>query len=305
MKTEELALFTMVVKYGSLSAAAKALGIPVSKVSRHIAQLEQLLGIDLLKRTTRPLTLTDAGIELVERSKTILAEVEALQLSVGQLQAQPEGVITIAAPLDFIEQFWSEALARLLRRYPGLQLKFVSYQSRQNPMDMHADLVLYTSNENPPDSSMIGRNLLTLKRGFVASPDFIAQHPELTHPKQLVDYPCLLSAKGAHPANIWVWSDDNQSHLIEVSGPLESDTLPICTSAAIFGLGIVWVPPLLCLDHLKAGRLQLLFDGRYATDFTTWGLYSCRHYVPHRVRVVIDFFQDEFSKLQQQLGATM
>ncbi|MFC1503091.1 LysR family transcriptional regulator [Pseudomonadota bacterium] len=129
MKTEELALFTMVVKYGSLSAAAKALGIPVSKVSRHIAQLEQLLGIDLLKRTTRPLTLTDAGIELIERSKTILAEVEALQLSVGQLQIQPEGIVTIAAPLDFIEQFWSEALARLLRRYPGLRLKFVSYKA--------------------------------------------------------------------------------------------------------------------------------------------------------------------------------
>ncbi|MCW8327630.1 LysR family transcriptional regulator [Photobacterium sp. SDRW27] len=300
MKTEDLALFTIVVKYGSQSAAAKALGIQESKVSRHITQLEQQLGTSLIRRNTRPLSLTDAGIELMERSQKILAEVEALLLSVGQMQGQPEGIVTVAAPLDFIDMFWSEALTKLLQRYPALQVKFISYQSRQNPMDMQADLVIYTSNENPPDSSMVGRPLLTLERGFVASPDFIARHPELTHPKQLEDYPCLLSAKGAHPANIWLWSENNKSHRLEVKGPLESETLQLCISTAVHGLGVIWVPPHLCGEHLKEGRLKLMFNGQYATRFTTWGLYPGRHFLPHRVRVVLNFFQEEFAQLQQR-----
>ena len=300
MKTEDLALFTTVVKYGSQSAAAKALGLPLSKISRLISQLEQEMGTDLLE-STRPLALTKAGVEFLEKSKKILEDVEDLHFSVGQLHEQPEGVVIVAAPLDFIEKTWCDLHTEFLRQYPGLRLKFISYQSRQNPMDVKADLVLFTSNENPPDSSMIGHKLITLKRCFVASPEFIARHPELIHPKQLVDYPCLLSAKGELPGDIWLWSDEKQSYPIEVKGPLESETIQLGIVGATSGLGIAWVPPLFCQEHLKAGRLQLLFDGQYSTNFVTWGLYSCRHYLPHRVRLVLDFFRQELGELQQQL----
>lgn len=298
MKTEDLALFNAIVEFSSQSEAARVLGIPVSKVSRRIAQLEQLLGCRLLERTSRSLTLTEAGVELLQRSKDILAGVEALELSIGRLQAQPEGVITIAAPLDFINLTCRETMNRFHQRFPELILKFISYQSGHNPLEVQADLVLFVSHESPPDSSKVGRKLLILKRSFFASPDFIAAHPELTHPRQLGDYPCLLSAKGAQPSNIWLWSDDKQSHRVEVKGPLESEMNELCISAAVDGLGITWVPPIMCQEHLKAGRLKQLFAGQYDTDIITWGLYSCRQYLPHKVRVALDFFQQEYSQMQ-------
>jgi len=299
MKTEDLALFNKVIEYQSLSAASRALSIPVCKISRNISQLEQNLGTRLVDRTTRSLTLTEAGLDFLERSQRILGEVEALQLSVGQLQIEPQGEIIIAAPLDFINLTCRAALGQFHQRFPDLKLKFISYQSLQNPMEIQADLVMYVSHESPPDSSMVGRKLLSLRRNFVASPDFIARHPQLTHPSQLVDYPCLLSSKGGLVSNVWLWRDEEQSHKIEVDGPLESEMNELCISAAVDGLGIAWVPPVMCREHLKSGRLKLLFEGQYATDISTWGLYSCRKYLPHRVRLALDFFQQEYAQMEQ------
>lgn len=301
MKTEDLSLFIAVAEHQSQSAAARALDIPVSTVNRHLAQLEEQLGTRLFNRTTRSLTLTDSGIELLERSKRILAEIEELELSVGKLQAQPKGTVTVAAPLDFLNQTCSRALPQFCRQYPGLQLKLISYQSRQNPMDIQADLILFIGHDTPPESSLVGHKLLTTKRCFVASPQFIADHPELVHPKQLNQYPCLLSAKGGLPSNHLLWQEKGKLHSIEVNGAFESESVELCTSGAIHGQGIAWVPPITCLEHLKASRLELLFDGQYASDVHLWGLYSSRHYLPHRIRVVLEFFKQQFDLLQQQL----
>ncbi|ABV36338.1 putative transcriptional activator [Shewanella sediminis HAW-EB3] len=298
MKTEDLALFNKVVEYQSQSAAARALGIPVSTISRNICHLEEHLGTRLLDRTTRSLALTEAGIELLERSKDILAAVEALELSVGQLQLKPEGAVTIAAPLDFINLACSDALNDFHQRHPKLRMRFISYQSRQNPMDVKADLVLFVCHGNPPDSSFIGHKLTSIKRSFIASPDFIAKHPHLTHPSQLGDYPCLLSAKGAQPANIWLWSEQQQSHSVEVDGPLESETNELCITAAVNGAGVAWVPPAMCQKYLNEGRLQQVFGDKFTCDVDIWGLYSSRHYLPHRVRLVLEFFQQELSQMQ-------
>lgn len=300
MKIEDLSLFSTVSEYKSQSAAARVLGIPVSKVCSHIAMLEQHLGTCLIERTTPSLLLTDAGIELLERSKKILAEVEALKLSVGQRQIQPEGTVTVAAPLDFINRTCNEALTLFYQRYPALRLKFISYQNGQNPMNVQADLVIFIGNRSLPGCSMAGHKLITFDCSFVASPDFISKNLKLTHPRQLPNYPCLL-AKGARPADTWYWTKNNKPYSIDVSGPFESDSIDLCISGAIHGQGIAWVPPLMCLDHLKAGRLKLLFDGQYAHDVSLWGLYSNRHYLPCRVRTVLDFFQQQFIRLQQQL----
>lgn len=297
MKTEDLALFNTVAEFSSLTGAARMLNIPVSKVCRHIAQLEQHLGTRLFERTTRSLSLTDAGIELIHRSKKILKEIEALELSIGQLQGNTSGTVTIAAPLDFINLTCNEMLNQFHLEYPGLQLKFISYQSRLNPMDIQADLIFFVSHGNPPDSSMVGHKLSTMKRLFVASPEFIEKNPELTHPRQLDQYPCLLSAKGIQPGHVWLWTDENNSNCINVDGPLESESNELCISAAISGQGIAWVPRQMCAKQIESGKLKLLFNGQYGTDIYMWSLFSSREYLPHRVKVVLEFFKREISIL--------
>ncbi|USD35915.1 LysR family transcriptional regulator [Ferrimonas sp. SCSIO 43195] len=297
MKTEDLALFSAVVEHGSQSEAARILGVPVSKVSRRIAQLEQHLGCRLLERTHRGLTVTEAGEAVLERCRVILCEVDELELSVGRLQGRPEGAITVAAPLDFINLVCRPALMRFHQQFPDLQLKFISYQSRQSPMEVQADLVFFVGHESPPDCSMVARKLTTVERCFIASPEFVRRHPQLVHPRQLGQYPCLLSAKGTKSARSWLWHDADGLHEVEVNGPLESEINELCISAAEDGLGIAWVAPAMCQRQLRQGRLVKLFDGRYGTGITTWGLYSCRHYMPHRVRVVLDFFAQEFKQV--------
>lgn len=300
MKTEDLVLFNTVAEFSSLTGAARVLNIPVSKVCRHLAQLEQHLGTRLFDRTTRSLSLTDAGIELIHRSKKILSEIEALELSIGQLQGNISGTVTIAAPLDFINLTCNDMLNKFYQEYPGLQLKFISYQSRLNPMEVQADLIFFVSHNNPPDSTMVGHKLSTMKRLFIASPEFIKRHPEITHPNQLNKYPCLLSSKGIQPGHVWLWTDKEQSHCINVDGPLESESNELCISAAISGQGIAWVPREMCNEHIQSGRLQLLFDGKYGTDIYMWSLFSSREYLPHRVKVALDFFKEEIGILLQQ-----
>ncbi|ABV36710.1 conserved hypothetical protein [Shewanella sediminis HAW-EB3] len=300
MKTEDLALFNTVAEFSSLTGAARVLNIPVSKVCRHVAQLEQHLGTRLFERTTRSLSLTDAGIELIHRSKKILTEIEALELSIGQLQGNTSGTVTIAAPLDFINLTCNEMLNKFYQQYPGLQLKFISYQSRLNPMEIQADLIFFVSHSNPPDSTMVGHKLSTMKRLFIASPEFIKKNPDLNHPKQLSNYPCLLSSKGIQPGHVWLWTDENHSNCINVDGPLESESNELCISAAISGQGIAWVPREMCNEQIKSGKLQLLFDGEYGTDVYMWSLFSSREYLPHRVKVVLEFFKKEIGILLQQ-----
>ncbi|MGP8307097.1 LysR family transcriptional regulator [Vibrio sp. YIC-376] len=299
MYTEDLALFVTVAESGSQSAAARSLNVPVSKISRRIAQLEDSLGTRLFDRTTRNLTLTESGDELLERSRLILEEIEELQLSVGQLRNNPSGVVTIAAPLDFINLTISHLLPDLYEQYPGIKLQFISYQSRQNPMTIQADLILYVDHDAPPDSSLIGHHLVTLPRHFIASPTFIARYPDLKHPSQLTDYPCLLTAKGSLAGNHWLWQDQDGIHKVAVDGPFESESIDLCISGSLNSLGVTWIPSLFCAGHLEHQKLQLLFDGQYATDVTLWGFYPSRRYLPYRVKIVLEFLRHHFELIQQ------
>ncbi|SDK25540.1 DNA-binding transcriptional regulator, LysR family [Ferrimonas sediminum] len=292
MKTEDLYLFNVVVEYGSQREAARVLGIPASKVSRRISQLEQHLGTLLLERTNKGLQLTMAGEMVLERSKRILAEADELELSVGRLQDNPEGTITVAAPMDFLKLVCRSSMGRFHDRFPNLQLKYVSYQSCQSPLEVQADLVLFIGHDTPPDCSMVARRLASIERTFVASPAFMQQHPELVHPRQLSSYPCLLSAKGVQASKRWLWSEGREVHEVEVSGPLDSDINEVCALAAVDGIGVAWVMACMVQAELKQGTLVKLFDGKYSSKFTVWGLYSSRHYMPQRVRIVLDFFLD-------------
>ncbi|SDI86370.1 DNA-binding transcriptional regulator, LysR family [Ferrimonas sediminum] len=301
MNTDDLALFIAVIEYGSQSEAARVLGIPVSKVCRRIALLEEKLGSRLLERTTRSLALTEAGEALVERANVILAEVDTLELTVGRLQDEPEGDVVIAAPIDFVNKLMVPSLRQFHDQYPKLKLKFISYQSRQNPMDIQADITVFISQFSPPDSSLVGRKLASFQRGFLASPEFIAAHPQLTHPRQLVDYPCLMSPKGVKPGNLWMWNDGSSNHCIEVDGPIESENNGLCISAAVEGMGVVWAPLVMCMEEMRSGRLLPLFDGQYCCEVNTWGLYSYRRFLSHKVTLALDFVHREYERLQRQI----
>ncbi|WP_417346850.1 LysR family transcriptional regulator [Ferrimonas sp.] len=292
MKIDDLELFNTVVEYGSQSEAARVLGIPPSKISRRLAIIEQQLNTKLFERTAKGFELTEAGEQVLQSCKRVLAEMEELKLGVGKLQRNPEGAIVVAAPLDFINRVCRPAMKQFHEQFPGLQLKFISYQSRQNPMEVQADLVLFVGHDTPPDCAMVAQKLAVIRREFMASPAWIADHPELVHPRQLVHYPCLLSAKGAQPPTRWLWSEGGRVHSIDVDGPLDSEINELCISAAVDGLGVAWVAPCMCEDELNSGDLQILFDGKYGTPITTWGLYSNRHYMPQRVRIVLEFFKD-------------
>lgn len=294
MKIDDLELFNTVVEYGSQSEAARVLGIPASKISRRLAAIEQQFNTKLFERTARGFELTEAGEQVLQSCKRVLAEMEELKLGVGKLQGNPEGAIVVAAPLDFILRVCRPTMnmKQFHQRFPGLQLKFISYQSRQSPMEVQADLIFFVGHDTPPDCAMVAQKLAVIRRDFVASPEWIAEHPELVHPRQLSQYPCLLSAKGAQPSTRWLWSEQGRVHSVEVSGPLDSEINELCIAAAVDGLGVAWVPPCMCREELEKGELQVLFDGQFGTPITTWGLYSNRHYMPHRVRVVLEFFKE-------------
>jgi len=296
MKTDDIALFCHLTNYTSQQAAADSLGMTASRLSRHISRLEQDLGAELIKRNTRPLTLTPAGQELLSRGSALLSELDELQQSIGKVQQEPEGKVTIAAPLDSVEQVLADSLPNFQKRYPKVMLHFISYQSQEYPSDSLADLTVFISRDNPPDSSMIGKKLAHADRHFFASPEFIAEHPELVHPSQLGSYPCVLTKKGLMPANRWLWQHNGVSQVVNVPGIMESESARLCVAGAAAGLGVAWVPPQLCAEQLEAGQLKLLFDARYATRTNIWGLYSRSRYLPQRIRLVLEHLVSELQR---------
>lgn len=280
-------VFAEVVQRGSFTAAADHLGRSKAAVSKEVAGLERRLGAQLLRRTTRSMSLTEIGEVFYARCQRVAEESELAELSVSELQAEPRGEIRIAAPMSFGHRILANELPGFLAQHPEVRLDVDLTDRYIDLIQEKIDLALRIGFMR--DSSLVARKLAPIRATVCASPVYLEKHGTPGSIEELADHECLGYKP---PPDVWNFSGNRE---VVTSGRLTIDNGDALLNAGLLGFGIVYLPNFLIANDVRAGRLLPLFledtDGREAG---LWAVYPANRHLSPKVRAFIDYFADRF-----------
>ncbi|WP_312436604.1 LysR family transcriptional regulator [Janthinobacterium sp.] len=277
-----------VVELGSFTAAANALGISHSIVSRQIRQLEHQLGAQLLNRTTRRFALTAAGQQYYLASRDILDALDAADRAVMQQQALPSGSLRINAPMAFGALELAAWLPQFAAQYPQLQLDLVCNDRMVDLIEEGFDVALRLA-RGLPDSTLVARRLASSRMVAVASPAYLARHGVPATPPQLAHHQCLLYTLADHP-DTWTFTDaDGATQAVTVRGSLQANTGIALRTAALGHMGIASTAAFIVRDELASGALVQVLPGYTLAPRTLYALYPHSRHLSPKVRALVDF----------------
>ncbi|EOU1337126.1 LysR family transcriptional regulator [Cronobacter malonaticus] len=246
---QDMALFALVAETGSFTAAAQKAGLPKSSVSQRISQLEAHVGLRLLNRTTRKLSLTFAGEHYLVHCREMLDASERADLAIQRLRDNPSGRLRITSPAGIGATLLARMNAEFLAKYPEITLEvFISDDVRDLVMEGF-DVALRTG--KPQDSSLIGRKIGLCPRYLLASPAYLARHPALTHPSQLVDHRVIVHRAWSE----WLLQRDRELYRCHLNQMHQTDNLLYARESALAGAGITLLPGFLLDETLTQGAL--------------------------------------------------
>ena len=248
-----LAVFAKVVEFESFSRAAEDLGLSKSSVSKQVAALEERLGARLLNRTTRRLSVTNAGARLFERCRSIVAEVEAAELEAGQLHSRPTGVLRVTAGMSLGHLHLAPALSAFLAAYPELGMELALNDRIVDLIDEGYDVALRIGELET--SSMMQRRLTDIRIVTVASPDYLTRHGEPRHPSELVDHACI-SYSYVWAGGAWRFKIPDRSHRVRITPRIQVNNGDAMARMAEAGTGITQLPSFLLHAGLRDGKLK-------------------------------------------------
>jgi DNA-binding transcriptional LysR family regulator len=278
-----VAVFLKVVELQSFTAAAEALGLPKSSVSRNVARLEESLGVQLLQRTTRAVQLTDTGRLYFEEASRALSALEQAHETLSQLDARPQGAVRITAPVDLGAQVLAPLAARFVRRTPGITLEFLLTGRMVNLVEEGVDLAVRAGTLR--DSSLISRRVNGLEPWLFASPAYLDARGTPATLEELAGHDCVLF-RPRRGASEWTLRGPGGERRVTVRGPVSGDDFLFLRQAVLGGAGIGLLPALHCTQAVAQGRLVRLlppYTGPSAPLHLVWP--ASRH-VPKRVVLV-------------------
>jgi DNA-binding transcriptional LysR family regulator len=289
-------VFESVIQNGSLSAAGRKLGLSPASVSRHINDLEDSLGVRVLNRTSRRLSLTEAGSIYYDKIEDILLQIADAENAARQLSSAPRGTLRVHSRMLVGHQYVVPALKRFSEIYPDIKFSLtmsnfpVDIVSKGLDVDIRIGKLV--------DSSLVARKLASSRRMLVASPEYLKNNPPIVQPTDLAKHSCLTYSLDLG-YTVWKFRKEGQPDIeVPVTGFLESDSGQALVSAAIDGLGIALINYWAVRQEIAEGRLVTILDD-YLTSFGEFenGIYAVfqksRH-LPLKIRVFVDFLTAEF-----------
>ncbi|HOB46458.1 MAG TPA: LysR family transcriptional regulator [Zoogloea sp.] len=287
---EAMHQFVRVVELGSFAAVANQLGVARSVVTRQIAGLEEHLGVKLLVRSTRSLTLTSAGGAYLEKCRLILDLVESAAAGVMEERQAPRGNLRVSLPLSFGLKRLAPLMLDFSRIYPEINLAMDFTDRKMNLIEEGIDLsVRITSRLEPGD---IVRKLGTCRLMTVASPDYLARHGRPQHPSELSGHACIGYSPQANNRP-WVFLVDGRQENVHLSFRLQANNGDALVEAAAQGLGITVQPDFIACDYVAAGKLEMLLEEFAPPELGIYAVLPSNRYLPHGVRVLIDFLSEK------------
>ncbi|WP_087020334.1 LysR family transcriptional regulator [Thaumasiovibrio subtropicus] len=294
-KSDDLILFSRVVELGAFSKAADEANVTHSVVSKRIGRLEDELGVQLLYRTTRRLTLTEAGQALYEKAKLVRQMTsEAFDLVSGYGE-RLSGRIRLSVPTISGELLLAEAVAEFCAEHPGLSVEMSMDNRFVDVIEEGFDLVIRTGYLE--DSSLIARHILDSYWVVCAAPHYIRTHGAPTEPEQLKDHNCLLYDYHTSGATEWAFNDEEGERVVRVSGSLSTDNTAALRQSALAGFGIIYVPRCLVYPDIESGALVELFEGKVAKCLGVYALYPYTRQPPLKIRLLIEHIRKRYLDL--------
>lgn len=287
----EMSVFAKVVSAGSLSAAARDLGVSTAAVSRKLAALEARLGVRLLNRTTRRIALTDEGAEYHEACTRILTEIAEAEAAASARRVEPQGVLKVAMPASFGHLHIAPLIPKFAERYPKVQLALSLSDRAVNVIEEGFDLAIRIGALK--DSSLAARRLAPNRRVVCASPEYLRKHGTPRSPEDLMHHNCLTTTD--FHMN-WEYRDPSgRRGVVRVGGRYACDNWEVLREWALAGLGVALKSTWDVRRHLEDGSLVALLPGYdFATEVSIYAVYPHRRYLPAKTRAFIDFLADSF-----------
>ncbi|PTU69601.1 LysR substrate-binding domain-containing protein [Chromobacterium haemolyticum] len=290
----DLLYFAKVVEHGGFMAAGRVLGIPKSRLSRRVAELEQRLGVRLLQRTTRRLSLTEIGQQYYQHCQAMLEEAEAADEAIARSSAEPRGLIKVSCPELLSKTLLAPALPRFMARHPLLRVQLDSSNRRVDLIEEGVDVAIRVRNLIEDSANLVVRRLATAQTSLVASPALLAKRPAPKHPADMAGWPALTMSRPDGRGQWALLDQAGHAYTVQIDSPrLMTDDLIVLRDAAIAGLGVAALPELVCHEALQTGQLVRLLP-----DYDIpWGIlhaaFPTRRGLLPAVRAFIDFLATE------------
>lgn len=286
---DNMVLFVEVVKARSFRGAAAGLGMPNSTLSRRIGELEKKIGLRLLHRTTRKIELTEAGQIYYERCKRIVEEARLAHEQLGEIQAQPSGVLRASLPVDFAVNYLAPHIARFSEAYPRISFEFDLTPRNVNLVTEPFDVAIRMGPQ--ADSSLIARPLTRLTPFLYASPGYLERFGAPATPDDLKQHECLDFPRSGR----WRLTDGNGPTEIAIGGRFRLNSMSMIRRLATLDHGLCLVPEEMIADDLQDGRLQRVLPSWRGEDIPVFALTETR-LLPAKTQLFIDFLRQQLRK---------
>ncbi|CAG9406208.1 LysR substrate-binding domain-containing protein [Providencia alcalifaciens] len=251
----DLYYFVKVVEYGGFSQAGAALGIPKSKLSRRIADLEQKLNVSLIYRSTRQFHVTDIGQVFYQQCKNVVEEADIAHELICSVQTHPKGTIKLSCPVTLLQVYLQDLLIDFMEKYPDIDVQILAVNRPVDVISEGLDLALRVRSLPLDDSGMMMKVLGYSRRILVANPSVFREKGEPSTPEQLVDYPVLANTEHSQRYSLSLKNSDDLSVTVHVTPKLATTDILTLYRAAVRGLGIARIPRGVVENELKSGEL--------------------------------------------------
>ncbi|CDF82857.1 LysR family transcriptional regulator [Pseudomonas sp. QL9] len=295
---EDLSAFAVLLESGSFTRAAERLGCSKGQLSKRISALEQALGVTLLHRTTRRLSLTAAGSALLPEAQALNAQAARARQAVARMQEQEHGTVRLTVPVSLGETFFDAWLVEFSRAHPDIRLELDLANDRRDLVADGFDLAIRSGMAG--DERLVARPLFALQELTCAAPQYLAEHGEPTTPAELAQHNCLLNTHYADHEQ-WLYQRRHELFRVPVSGVLASNHYTLLKKAALAGVGIVRLPSYMIHDELAAGRLRWLLCDYQTRTSPVYLVHPYQGGLPRRTQLLMDYLLRWFERSRQRL----
>lgn len=290
----EMQVFCAVVEKGSFVGAVEFLEMSKAAVSRHVNALEERLGVRLLQRTTRRLSLTEEGRLFHQQAREVLGLMAQAELAVSSGASEPVGLLRVNAPVSFgvlhLAPLWSEFLAR----HPKIELDISLNDRLVDLVEEGYDVAVRIARLE--SSSLVGRRIASTRMRLCASPAYLAQHPPLNEPKDLTDHR-VVAYSNFSSGNEWHFTGHGREHVVTTRASLRCNNGDTCRSVALAGGGILLQPSFMVGEDIRRGDLVELLPGYQSVELGIYGVYPTRKHLAPKVRAFINFLVEQFAEV--------
>lgn len=302
MRVDDLMLFALVVRLRSFRAAAKQRGVTNSVVSKHISRLESDMNTQLLHRSTRKLSLTEAGKLLYSHCQSLEQHVEQACEALNAYNAEPVGVLRITSPVISGQLFLPKVIQRYLGLYPLVEVDMVIQDRFDDLIEQGFDLAIRTG--TLADSSLVGKRLVTSCWQAFASPAYVERHGMPQSVDELANHECLLFSPEQSEKADWPCLSSVGETTVSVNGRFRANSLMALSEAVLDGMGVAFLPYYLVHKECAAGRLLPVLESHLFQRVGIYVLYPQGRYLPAKTRAFITLLSEMFAAEEELFRGT-